>query len=137
MSSRPRNEWFNSVGGIERTEIDALVLERAQVQFAPGFDERNSTTYVLRPVQTDHRIDSSVVDIERQEAPGVEASTHDQLFPFRVKTSVLEIRIVLVRPEPVNRVVRHILPQHVARGSSALLDGVVPVLHSLLAPAHG
>src|SRR5687767_8428761 len=55
----------------ERTEIDAVVLERLHIQCAPGFDQRNGAAHVLRPVQTDHRIDSTAVDVERQETPGI------------------------------------------------------------------
>ena len=47
-----------------------------------------------------------------------------------MESGVLQIRVVLVRPEPVDLVVRDAPAEHVARGSSALLDGVLPMLHS-------
>src|SRR5687768_1842465 len=128
---------LRSVAGIERAEVNAFVLELAQIQHSAGLDEWNGTPHVLRAVQADHSIDSAGVDVERQEAAGVKASAYDELVPLRVVTRVLQVRVVLVRPEPVDLIVRDSPAEHVARGSGALLDRVMPVLHADLPLEYG
>jgi hypothetical protein len=41
-----------------------------------------------------------------------------------------EVRVVLISPEPLDLVVHDALAQHIAGGSSAFLDGVLPMFHS-------
>ena len=84
----------------------------------------------FRAVETDSGIDSAIVHITREVATRVQAATYDELLPFRVKSGVLQVRVVLVRPEPVDLVVRDVLAEHVACSSGALLDGVLPMFHS-------
>ena len=54
-----------------------------------------------------------------------------------MESRVLQVRVVLVRPEPVDFVIRHMLAEHVAGGSSALFDGVLPMFDSDLAVEDG
>jgi len=50
-----------------------------------------------------------------------------RLLPLHVESGVLQVRVVLVRPKPVDVVVCHSFAEHIACGSSALLDGVLPM----------
>ena len=100
-----------------------------KIHRASRLDERHDTADVLSAVETDSRIDPTVIHVARQIAPGVHTATYHELFPFGVEPHVLQVRIVLIRPEPVNLVVRDALAKHVARGCGALFDGVLPVLY--------
>src|SRR6185436_5201747 len=61
------------------------------------------------------------------------AAAYDELLPLRVESGVLQVRVLLVRPEPVDVVVRDALAEHITGGGGALLDGVLPVFHQNLA----
>jgi len=117
---------------VQRAQVNAFVPELLEIHRTPRLDQRHDTAQVLRAVEANSSIDSAIVHITREVATGVETTTDDELLPFRVKSSVLQVRVVLVRPESVHLVVRDALAEHVACGSGALRNGVVPVLHSHL-----
>src|SRR4029079_942868 len=93
----------------------------------PGLDERHDTPHILRAVETYSRIDATTVDIAREVGAGVQASTHDELLPLDVESGVLQVRVVLVGPEPMDLVVRDALAEHVTCRRRALLVGVLPI----------
>ena len=93
-----------------------------------SLDEPHDTPHVLPAVEADDRIDSAAVHVARQKAARVQPSSNDKVLPTHMKSCVLKVGIVLVRPEPRNLVVGNMLAKHVACCSGALLDSVLPVL---------
>src|SRR4029079_14874772 len=92
------------------------------------FDQRHRAPHISAAVETNRGINPAVVKVAREEAARVYAAAQDQLVPPGMESGILQVRIVLIRPEPGNLVVAHALAKHVARGSGALLDGVLPML---------
>jgi hypothetical protein len=122
---------------VQCAQVNAFVPKLLEIHCTPGLDERHDTADVLRAVETDSCINPAIVHIARQITIGLQAATYDELVPLRVESGVLQVRVVLVRPEPMDLVVRDALAKHVARGSGALLDSVLPVLHSDVATDDG
>src|SRR6185503_1427914 len=106
---------------VQCAQVHAFVLKLLEIHRAPELDERLDTAHVLRAIETDSRIYSTVIHITREVAARIQTATHDELLPRRVESGVLEVRIVLIGPEPVNLIVRDLFAKHVARGSGALL----------------
>jgi 3-phenylpropionate/trans-cinnamate dioxygenase ferredoxin reductase subunit len=48
------------------SQVDAFVPKLLDIHRAPGLDERHDTPHVLRPVETDSRIDTATNDIARE-----------------------------------------------------------------------
>ena len=85
--------------------------------------------YVLSAVETDSRIDPTVIHVARQIAPGVHTAMHYELFPFGVNPHALKVRIVLDQTRTSESGRTRALAKHVVRGCDALFDGVLPVLY--------
>ena len=117
---------------VECTQIHAFIPQLLEIYRAPSLDERHHATNVFRAVQTDNRVDSSIVQIAGQKAAGVKTATHHELFPLRLESCVLQIGFVLVGPEPVDLLVGDRSAKHVASGNFALFERIVPVLDSHL-----
>ena len=71
-----------------------------------------------------------IVQQERAERAVLERAAHHHPVPRRREPRHLDLRLVLIGPEPM-RVVEHLRPpEHVARGGLPHLDRVVEVLHA-------
>ena len=78
-------------------------------------DHRLRAPQVAARVDGDGGIDEPVGEIERDEAALLQAPADDELVAFPVVAGVLDVRVVLVGPEPVHLGVRLARAEHRAR----------------------
>src|SRR5215208_7498376 len=96
----------------ERAQVDVGVLKLGRIDGALGFDQLHRAAQVSSLVSRHGCQYPPVLSIERHEVSFFHAAPYDKLIPLRVEPSVLEVEVVLVRPEPRNLIVRLSLAQH-------------------------
>src|SRR5215204_4467156 len=114
----------------ERAQIDVRVLKLGRVDRALGFDQPHRAAQVSSLVGRHGRQYPPILSIERHEVSLFHAAPYDKLIPLGVEPSVLEVEVVLIRPEPRNLIVGLALAQHASGRGRTLIQRVLPVFHA-------
>ena len=97
---------------------------------------RHDPVDLLGAIQRDDGVDAALIQIERQEVARIEAPAHHDLIPLPMESGILQVDIVLIRPEPMDRIVRLPSTQHAAGRRGPLLHRVLPVLDAHASRKH-
>src|SRR5688500_10383671 len=108
-------------------QVDAFVLETAWIDDGAGLDQRHGAAQILPAVQGDDGIDPAVIQVEREAVPPLETPAHHRPFRGAMESGVLQVHVVLIRPEPRHLVVPTSVADHAARRRGALPHRVLPV----------
>src|SRR5918994_849523 len=97
----------------ERSKVDVGVAKLCSRDLFLVLDQWDRAPQVPAPIDRHGRKYPPVLPVERYEVPLFHTAPYDELVPFSVEPSVLEVMLVLIGPEPRNLVVRLVLPQHI------------------------
>src|SRR5206468_3473999 len=107
---------------------DGGVPQHAGGHRSRRFHKWHGAPEVPAPVERNDPSHAALLEVEGDERPLLEAPPDDELVPWPVEAGVLDVVLVLVRPEPVDVFVGSTLAQHAASRRLPLLEGVLPVL---------
>src|SRR5215216_4399104 len=114
----------------ERTQVDVGILKLCAVDRTLGFDQPHRAAQVPSPVDSHGREDPLVLSVECHEVSLLHAASHNELIPLLVEPGVLEVEVILIRPEPGDIIIGFVLTQHVPGRGRTLIQRVLPVLHA-------
>ena len=112
----------------EGAQVHCFIRELNWIHSAAGFDQRHDLAKLFPAVERDHGIDPAVVEVEGQKAAGVDAAADHHLIHRVMRPGILQVDVVLIRPEPVNCVVGLSCAEHAPRRRGSLLHRILPVL---------
>src|SRR3712207_3932850 len=105
----------------ERSQVKIGVAKLCGRNLLLGFDQRDRTPKIPPPIDRHGREEPPVLPVVRHEVSLLYATPYDELIPFGVEPSVLEVMLVLIGPEPRDLTVRLVLAQHVPGSCRSLL----------------
>src|SRR5215212_1846583 len=105
----------------ERSQVNVESAKLCSRDLFLVFDQWGRAPQVPAPIDRHGRKYPPVLPVERYEVPLFRTAPYEELVPFSVEPGVLEVMLVLIRPEPRNLAVRLVILEHIPGRRRSLL----------------